>query len=262
MLIQMPRGSVDRPGSPKADECSPFEAALRRDLASAPVVSYEAMLGGWPKRTLDFTLTLLSSPIWAPLLICLAVWAKERHPAPVFQAHERIGYGGRPFKYFTMRLAPPTAVVERLHPANESGSEETAEPWTEIAGKADHRHAKWFRALERLPQLFNVLRGDMALVGPSPLTREQLGELRTAKRYYLSARPGLVGVSGVADAHDENASQYKIYALAWSHATDALILWDALLSLIDQGELWEPRRRVLKSREEPQPAQRRSSAAE
>jgi lipopolysaccharide/colanic/teichoic acid biosynthesis glycosyltransferase len=265
MLIQMPRGSSDQPGSQNAEECDAFEAALRRDLASAPVVSYETVLGGWTKRAFEFSLTALTLPIWSPILLGAALWSKLRHPAPVFEASERIGYGGHAFKCFHLRLEPPSAVIERLH-APKDDEVVPANDWQSIASQAEGPRAKWRRAFERLPQLINVLRGEMALVGPSPLTREDLEPLRTAKRYYLSARPGVVGVSSVADADEEQAGQYKIYAFSWSLMTDIVILYDALRSLRDRGELWRPTR-VRRSRPRPsadgaEPAvvRRRSSA--
>jgi exopolysaccharide production protein ExoY len=261
MLIQMPRGSSDQQGSQNAGECSPFEAALRRDLASAPVISYEATLGGWSKRAVDLTITILAAPIWLSLLVGAALWSKIRHPAPVFQALECVGYGGRHFKCYTLRVAPPSAVIEKLRHPNEAGAPQE-DDWSAIAERAEDRRTKWRRAFERLPQLVNVLIGDMALVGPSPLTREQLAPLRTAKRYYLSARPGVVGVSGVADAEDGEASQYKIYALGWSHATDGLLLCDALGGLLNRGELWSPTRRILTRRVARVRARRREAATE
>jgi exopolysaccharide production protein ExoY len=241
MLIQMPRGSSDPSGSQNAEVGDAFEAALRRDLASAPVVSYDATLGGWPKRAIDLSLTLMLAPLWLPALLGAALWAKMRHPAPVFQSDERIGYGGRVFRCFKLRIAPPMATIQRLR-TQEGGEAAPANDLSVIVQQADSRRAKWRRAFERLPRLFNVIRGELALVGPTPLSREALEPLKTAKRYYLSARPGVVGVSSVADANEEEASQYKMYAFSWSLTTDALILWDALRSLRDRGELWRPTR--------------------
>lgn len=239
MLIQMPRGSAGQPGAQNAGECDAFEAALRRDLASAPVVSYDAMLGGLAKRAFDFSLTLLSLPLWLPALLVVALWSKLRHPAPVFLTSERIGYGGHAFRCFHLRIEPPTATIAQLHPPGE-GEAAPANDWSAIASQAETRREKWRRAFERLPQLFNVLRGEMALVGPSPLSREELEPMKTGKRYYLSARPGVVGVSTIVDADEEEASQYKIYAFSWSLMTDIVILSDALRSLRDRGELWRP----------------------
>lgn len=239
MLIQMPRESGRQPNSLDAAECSPFEAALRRDLATAPVVAYDSTLGGWSKRAIDLTLTLVTAPVWLAILAGAVIWVKIRYPGPVFQKEERIGYGCKPFTFRTLRIKPPSAVIKRLHPDQNCEAE-----WEELRRQADGSVAKWARALERLPQLLSVVRGDMALVGPRPLTHDQLAAVKSGKRYYLSARPGLIGTSGVADANDANASEYKIYAMAWSHATDLLLVWDALRGLLQEGELWKPTRRV------------------
>lgn len=262
MLIQMPRGSSDQPGSQNAEECDAFEAALRRDLATAPVISYDAMLGGWLKRSFDFTLTLVTMPIWLPALLIAALVAKLRHPAPVFQADERIGYGGHAFRCYKLRIEPPSATIAKLHGDKEEAPA-PANDWSSIASKAESRRAKWRRAFERMPRLFNVLRGEMSLVGPSPLTREQLEPMKTGKRYYLSARPGVVGISTIVDADEEVASQYKIYAFSWSLMTDIVILSDALRGLRDRGELWRPTK-IKRARSIPRgdvPVRRRSSAS-
>lgn len=261
MLIQMPGGSTDRPGTQNAEDCSAFEAALRRDLASAPVISYDPVLGGLSKQVFDFTLTLLALPLWLPALLIAAAWSKIKHPAPVFLAHERVGYGGRVFKCFQLRLEPPSATIAHLH-AKEG--EAPTNDWSTITSKAETGREKWRRALERLPSLFNVLRGEMSLVGPSPLSPEQLEPLKTGKRYYLSARPGVVGISTIVDADEEQASQYKIYAFSWSLLTDIVILSDALRSLRDRGELWRPTK-IRRARAIPQgddtPLRRRPRAA-
>jgi exopolysaccharide production protein ExoY len=261
MLIQMPRGSTDLPGTQNAEECSAFEAALRRDLASAPVISYDPVLGGLNKQVFDLALTLLTLPIWLPALLIAAAWSKIQHPAPVFQAHERIGYGGRAFKCFQLRLEPPSATIAHLH-AKEG--QVAVNDWNVIASKAESRREKWRRALERLPSLFNVLRREMSLVGPTPLSHEQLEPMKTGKRYYLSARPGVIGISTIVDADEEQASQYKVYAFSWSLMTDIVILSDALRSLRDRGELWRPTK-IHRSRAIPPgddaPVRRRTRAA-
>jgi exopolysaccharide production protein ExoY len=262
MLIQMPRGSSDRPGTQNAEECNAFEAALRRDLASAPVISYEMVLGGVGKRAIDLTLTVLSAPIWLPLLAGAALWSKLHHSAPVFQSHERIGYGGVVFKCYALRIEQPSATVENLRPAKDG--EAPANDLSAIASQAENRRAKWRRAFERLPRLFNVLRGDMSLVGPSPLGREDLEPLKTAKRHYLSMRPGVVGISAIVEADEEEASQYKIYALSWSATTDMLILSDALRSLRNRGELWQPsliRRHIMKQEQAAEALERRKPSS-
>lgn len=234
MLIQLPGGQPGQQGSRDAEEVSGFEAGLRRDLATPQVVSYDAMLGGVGKRALELALTLVTAPVWLPVLLAAAGISKLRNSAPVFLAHDRVGYGGRPFKCFSLRVTPPSPGGE------DAQSHEDTANWNEIVDKAEGRRAKWRRAFERLPRLFNVLLGDMALVGPTPHSREALEPLKTARRYYLSARPGVVGVSAIVGGDETDPSQYKIYAMSWSFATDALIMWDAVRSLRDRGELWKP----------------------
>ncbi len=238
MLIQMPRGPSDQPGPNSAEARNTFEAALRRDLASAPVVSYDAVLGGWGKRALDVALVLLTTPLWAPVLGIAAGISKLRHSAPVFIADERIGYGGRAFLRYSLRIEPPTQKVEEIVAGGDDSEQTRA--WRVIETQAEDRRAKWVHALERLPQLLNVLRGEMSIVGPSPLTRDELEPMKSAKRHYLSARPGVVGVSVILDGHEDTLAQYKAYAMSWSFLTDALIFWDGLRSLRNRGELWSP----------------------
>lgn len=232
MLVQMPRGSSDQPKK-STEEGGTFEAALRRDLASAPVISYETVLGRWQKRAFDIVLTVLSAPIWAPTLLLAAGWAKLRHRGRVFTSEERVGYGGVHFNVFGLRMTPQTAVIEQLRPVDDQTALIAAAP------QAERTSAKWRRMIEALPRLLNVLRGEMSLVGPTPLTREELNAVTAGKRHYLSARPGVVCISGMLEA-DQEASQYKLYALNWSLGADALILWDGLKSLRDRGELWQP----------------------
>jgi exopolysaccharide production protein ExoY len=223
MLIQLPSGSPDQPGPQNAEQPNTtFEAGLRRDLASAPIVSYDAVLGGVGKRAMDLALTLISAPIWLPLMLGAAGIAKLRHRAPVFLSDERIGYGGRSFGCHKLRISPPPADGEA---ANDKSLKTLG--------------ARWRMTFERLPQLLNVLKGEMSLVGPLPLSRESLEPLKSARRYYLSARPGVAGVHTIiGGSHDP--SQYKIYAMSWAVTTDLLILWDALRSLIKREELWKP----------------------
>lgn len=260
MLVQMPRGSDGKPKAQNPDNCSAFEAALRRDLASAPVISYETVLGGWPKRAFDLVVTVLSAPVWAPVMLIAALRAKVKHSAPVFVSDERIGYGGAPFRCLRLRLDPPTAVIERLHAG--ADTPEPANDLEVIVAQAEDPGAKWRRAISRLPRLINVLKGEMALVGPAPLTRADIDQLPSGKRYYLSARPGAVGISSIADSDAEESGQYKMYALSWSLSLDALLLWDALRSLRDRGELWRPRQaaRARKIRQSAALARRRAQA--
>jgi exopolysaccharide production protein ExoY len=205
-------------------------------LASAPVISYDSVLGGWPKRAFDLVFTLVAAPIWVPLMLALAAKSRMQHAAAVFVADQRVGYGNRTYSCRRLRLTPPTAMVTHLRP----DADKPAADLATAARVAEGPRTKWRRALERLPQFINVLSGEMSLVGPLPLSQEELEPLKMAKRYYLSARPGMIGVRDVFDAGAEPASEYKHYALSWSLLTDLLVVWDKVCNLKDRGELWRP----------------------
>ena len=247
MLIEVPRGPSGplgpKPGDAKDAFAAKdaFEEALQRDLSAAPVVAYGAVVGGWVKRALDLLVTLILSPLWAPVLIGAAlVFKLPDQTSPAFLIEEQIGYGGKAFRCYRLRLTR----------AHTSAANEPSGRWSAIENQAEGRFAKWRRALEHLPQLLNVVMGDMSLVGPSPLSRDAVGELKSAKRYYLSCRPGVIGVNAIAGAftNDEQSDPYKLYVICWSVRTDALLAWDAVKSLRKRGELWQPGLRLAQIR--------------
>lgn len=221
MLIEMPRRSPRRADQATDETRNAFEAGLRRDLNGAPVVCYDPVLGGWIKRAIDIAAIILLSPIWTLALAFAMAGARMRHKDMAIIARESVGYGGRIFKCYTLRLQRPTARIERLHLRKDQPPEQKVEA-EQVATSG------LTPLLERLPLLVNVVRGDMALVGPQPLGVDALEQLKGARRHYLSARPGLVGIAAVGGAEVETPEHYKLYALSWSVTTDALLLWDAV----------------------------------
>lgn len=217
MLIQMPRGPGGRVAPRKDEEANPFESGLRRDLAGAPVVSYDPPVGGWLKRAIDLALAVLTAPLWLLAIGVCAVWARMRGVAHVFLAEDFVGHGGRAFSRYVMQLAPQSAVVAAFPGAAAPDIESAPQPAPSAVQLM----------LERLPSLFNVLRGEMSLVGPAPLTPSGLEMLKNAKRFYISARPGLIGLELLGEMNCDETSQCKAYALSWSPALDAAMLWNA-----------------------------------
>lgn len=121
------------------------------------------------KRLMDITIVLLAAPIWLPPLLLAALAVKlENRRAPVLFSQFRTGVGGRPFRIHKLRTMVPNAeeLKHELAKRNERR-------WPDF--KIDHdpritRLGALLRktSLDELPQLFNVLRGDMSLVGPRP----------------------------------------------------------------------------------------------
>lgn len=211
-----------------------FESALRRDLAGAPLVAYESRVGGVAKRVFDLSVTLFFLPVWFSALVGALFFSKISGNERVLSAEPRIGYGGRSFRLYGLRLRPTSAQVQSLR--------ETFDELRQIARLAEDDRSVWRLILERLPQLFNVMRGDMSLVGPAPLARDAVDALKAAKRFYLSARPGVIGLGALGSASKEGTSLHRAYAQTWSLTHDVLIMWDAMNGLRNRGRLWKPSR--------------------
>ena len=126
------------------------------------------------KRVLDCSLVILSAPLWMPVGMMLAVFVKIVSPGPAIFRQERIGHQGARFrclKFRTMHVnAGNTVHQQHLHHLMASNR-----PMKKLDNTGDSRlipGGLWLRTLglDELPQFFNVLRGEMSLVGPRPAT--------------------------------------------------------------------------------------------
>lgn len=150
------------------------------------------------KRVLDITLSAVALMVFVPLLIVLGsvVFLYDRSK-PIF-VHKRLGREGKSFGCLKLRSMAPDAET-RLKDLLDSSSEMRRE-WEE-SQKLTHdpritRIGGFLRktSLDELPQLFNVLSGEMSLVGPRPIVREELARYGNDAGAYLRQRPGLTGL--------------------------------------------------------------------
>jgi exopolysaccharide production protein ExoY len=151
---------------------------------------------GW-KSGLDITCILLSLPVWLPLMILLMLVTRIASRGPIFYRQERIGLGGRPFfiwKFRTMKLSAETQIHESyFHELMRVDC-----PMTKLDAYGDPRLAPFGRilrasGLDELPQIFNVLRGEMSLVGPRPCTPNEFAHYEPWQRERVNGLPGLTG---------------------------------------------------------------------
>ncbi|HEY0705463.1 MAG TPA: sugar transferase [Polyangia bacterium] len=141
------------------------------------------------KRLFDVMLILLTFPLWLPITLVIAAFVRLRLGSPVLFRQQRPGLGGAPFdlvKFRTMRDAVDAA-------GNPLPDEERLTSF-----------GRWLRStsLDELPEIWNVLRGDMSLVGPRPLLMEYLPLYTPEQARRHEVRPG---ITGWAQIHGRNA---------------------------------------------------------
>ena len=146
------------------------------------------------KRAFDIVVSALVLTLLAPLFLVVAIAIKLDSPGPVFFKQERIGRGGRLFRMIKFRTM--VAGRQRQGP--------------NVSAHSDPRVTRVGALLRRSfvdesPQLINVLKGDMSLVGPRPETPEYASLLSPAERRIFSVRPGMAGPSTLAYSRDEPA---------------------------------------------------------
>ena len=193
------------------------------------------LLMAWPrigKRTFDLICCALGIfPVFS-LTVFFAAMIKLTSPGPVFYSQERIGRNGRPFRAWKFRsMIKDAEVVLHQYLAEHP---ELQEEW-----ERDHKLRNDPRitfvgrmlrktSLDELPQIWNVIRGDMSLVGPRPIVQAEIVKYRDLFDLYAQVRPGISGlwqVSGRNDTtYDERVNLDAAYVRNWSIWLDAWIL--------------------------------------
>ncbi|WP_448204683.1 sugar transferase [Azospirillum sp. sgz302134] len=151
------------------------------------------------KRAFDLVCLLLTAPFWLPLLLVLACLVKLEHPSvPALFRQKRTGYLGQSFTMYKFRTMVPNAEAMKasLMAQNEL-------KWPDFKIKDDPRITplgSFLRkvSLDELPQLLNVLKGDMSLVGPRP-TSFQASTYESWQKERLVVHPGITGLAQVID---------------------------------------------------------------
>ena len=186
------------------------------------------------KRMIDYLFGSILLLATLPLLAVLMLWIKRVDRGPALYWQERIGMGGKPFRVWKLRTMYQDA-EQRLE-AHLASSPQLRQEWNRYFKLRNDPRVlagigKLLRktSLDELPQLWNVLRGDMSLVGPRPLPRYHLDQFtptfRSLRRRVLPGLTGLWQVSGRADG-DLLASQSldTYYIRNWSLWLDAYLL--------------------------------------
>lgn len=154
-------------------------------------------LPAW-KRAIDVAFCLVVMPFFVLGTLVVAILTTLFSPGPIFFKQERVGYRGRRFmifKFRTMHLAAETA----SHSAHLKELIRSGAPMQKLDGRGDRRLVPggWLlraSGLDELPQIINVLRGDMSLVGPRPCIQYEFDEYTPEQRRRCECVPGLTGL--------------------------------------------------------------------
>ena len=138
------------------------------------------------KRCFDISVSLILLPVLLPLKLAIIVAIKLDSPGPVFYRGVRTGWHGKPFRIFKFRTMVPDA--ERLG----GGTTALADARITQVGQVLRRYK-----LDELPQLFNVLKGEMSLVGPRPELPQYTRSYNEREKEILSVRPGITDFSSI-----------------------------------------------------------------
>ena len=184
------------------------------------------------KRILDIGLIVAFLPLILPVFLILAILVKCTSKGPIFYGHKRIGKNGKVIKCWKFRSMCIDA-EERLQKLLDENPEMREQWERERKFENDPRVTKFGKllrktSLDELPQLINILTGEMSFVGPRPVTKDELEKYGKYEDYVLSVLPGLSGMwqtSGRSDTSYEDRIMYDTYYIQnWSIWLDLWIL--------------------------------------
>jgi Undecaprenyl-phosphate galactose phosphotransferase WbaP len=211
-------------------------AARIRDLGGIFGVETKFnLLSPWTrrvKRALDLFGVLVGGLLVSPVLLLLVALIKLDSPGPAFYGQMRPGAGGKYFcmqKFRTMHVDAEQLLTELLQGDPDLQAEWQANQKLSSDPRIT-RIGRFLRAssLDELPQLWNVLRGEMSLVGPRPMLVEEIDKYDEVYGLYKRVRPGITGlwqVSGRNDtSHEERVEMVAYYVSNWSIWLDLVIL--------------------------------------
>jgi lipopolysaccharide/colanic/teichoic acid biosynthesis glycosyltransferase/GT2 family glycosyltransferase len=207
-------------------------------LRQRPLTRKHALSGPqrFAKRMVDLVGALVGLIIFSPIIVLMAIAVKLDSPGPAFFVQERVGENGRRFKMYKIRSMRSDAELE-------FASVSALNPLSGPAVKLPHdprvtRLGGWLRrwSLDELPQLLNVLRGEMSLVGPRPEQVSVVEQYSDWHRQRLAVKPGMTGPMQVSGrgllSLDERVQLELDYIAHYSLWRDLIILFKTLPALI------------------------------
>lgn len=252
-LIMRARGAVDRMDRAVVPDSRDFCRAVPPDT-EAPLVAppaavafrgkrvtldevldwedYRTVANPFLKRTIDIVAVIVLATVFLPMIVFVVLWMRFTSRGPILFRHERIGLFGRRFQCWKFRTMVENS--DQVLQAVLDSDPEAREEWLATRKlKNDPRITRVGRflrktSLDELPQLWNVLIGDMSLVGPRPVVQDEIDLYGRYMLAYLGAKPGLTGlwqVSGRNETSYRRRVAIDVYYTRYhSFALDMFIL--------------------------------------
>ena len=193
------------------------EAILSRDIVIVPKIAKKASKINYinVKRIFDLVISTIGLIVLSPIFLILAIIVKLDSKGPVFFAHTRYGKNGKKFKMYKFRT-----MYENAQDMINDFTPEQMKEWKENFKLQDDpritKVGKFLRktSLDELPQIVNIMKGDLSIIGPRPVIEEELKKYGENKEKFLSVTPGLTGywqANGRSSTTYEQRMEMELY---------------------------------------------------
>lgn len=217
-----------------------FDRMAVQESGGVPLIELrENVIRGWNyvlKRALDVSLVLLALPVWGLLALIVMLIVRLDSSGDIIFRQTRIGRNGRPFEFLKFRTMVPNA--EELKASLLEQNEGSGPMFKIRRDPRLTRVGRWLRrtSLDELPQFWNVLRGEMSLVGPRPAVPEEVAQYEPWQRRRFEVTPGVTGpwqATGRSDmTFDEMVRLDIYYAEHWSIGMDIRIMLQTIPAIL------------------------------
>jgi Undecaprenyl-phosphate galactose phosphotransferase WbaP len=192
------------------------------------------------KRLIDLTVCLLAALICLPVIALISIFVFMDSGRPIFFSQRRLGRNGKTFRIWKFRTMVKDA--EQLKQSSVFQNPEILKEWTENQKlKNDPRITRVGRvlrkmSLDELPQFWNIIKGEMSLVGPRPIIHEEVAKYSDSYWLYVKTTPGLTGLWQVSGrnrtTYEERVACDAFYVRNWSMWLDICVLAKTILVII------------------------------
>lgn len=189
------------------------------------------------KRIIDIILSTIGSIALLPVFLIIAIAIKIDSKGPVFFMHKRIGKNGKLFKMYKFRTMHEKA-EEMIKDFTEEQMKEWKENYKLTNDPRITKVGKFLRktSLDELPQIVNIIRGELSIIGPRPVISEELEKYGENKEKFLSVKPGLTGywaANGRSDTSYEDRMKMELYYVEnISFKLDIKIFFKTIIAVI------------------------------